>query len=80
MKSLIVYTYFSSPSSDYNLDFFVKKELSYKDNIDYIIVINGYNYSDCIKFPELTNLTIIKRKNIGYDFGGHTAAVESIIK
>jgi len=56
MKSLIVYTYFSSPSSDYNLDFFVKKELSYKDNIDYIIVINGYNYSDCIKFPELTNL------------------------
>ena len=54
MKSLVVYTYFSSPSSDYNLDFFVRKELSYKDNIDYII-----------KFPELNNLTIIKRENIG---------------
>ena len=80
MKSLIVYTYFSSPSSDYNLDFFVKKELSYKDNIDYIIVINGYNYSDNIKFPELNNLTIIKRENIGYDFGGHNAALESIKK
>ena len=80
MKSLIVYTYFSSPSSDYNLDFFVKKELSYKDNIDYIIVINGYNYSDSIKFPELNNLTIIKRENIGYDFGGHNAALESIKK
>jgi hypothetical protein len=80
MKSLIVYTYFSSSSSDYNLDFFVKKELSYKDNIDYIIVINGYNYSDHIKFPELTNLTIIKRENIGYDFGGHNAALESIKK
>ena len=80
MKSLIVYTYFSSPSSDYNLDFFVKKELSYKDNIDYIIVINGYNYSDNIKFPELNNLTVIKRENIGYDFGGHNAALESIKK
>ena len=33
MKSVIIYTYFSSQSSDYNLDFFVKKELSYKDNI-----------------------------------------------
>ena len=44
MKSVIIYTYYMSPSSDYNLSFFVKKELSYKPNIDYIIVINGHNY------------------------------------
>jgi DNA-binding NarL/FixJ family response regulator len=45
MKSVIIYTYFSSPSSDYNLEFFIKKEVSYKDNIDYIIELihkNGY--------------------------------------
>ena len=36
MKSVIIYTYFASPSSDYNLNFFVNKELSYKNNIDYI--------------------------------------------
>ena len=75
MKSLVIYTYFSSPSSDYNLDFFVKRELSYKDNIDYIIVINGHNYNRSIQFPNLPNLTILTRENVGYDFGGHNHAL-----
>ena len=78
MKSVIIYTYFSSQSSDYNLDFFVKKELSYKDNIDYIIVINNYVYNESIKFPNLDNLKILKRENIGYDTGGHNCALEYI--
>ena len=50
MKSVIIYTYFSSPSSDYNLHFYVNKELNYKNNIDYIIVINGNAYNEKIKF------------------------------
>jgi len=78
MKSVIIYTYFQSQSSDYNLDFFVKKELSYKDNIDYIIVINGNVYNENIQFPTLDNLTILNRDNIGYDFGGHNYALEYI--
>ncbi len=78
MKSVIIYTYFSSTSSDYNLDFFVKKELSYKDNIDYIIVINGHVYNQSINFPILDNLVVLKRDNIGYDFGGHNHALEYI--
>ena len=80
MKSVIIYTYFSSPSSDYNLYFFIKKELSYNENIDYIIVINGYVYNEKIKFPNLDNVTILKRENIGYDFGGHNYALEYIDK
>ena len=80
MKSVIIYTYYMSNSSDYNLSFFITKELSYKDNIDYIIVINGYNYSENINFPILDNLTIIKRDNIGFDFGGHNSALEYIKK
>jgi hypothetical protein len=79
MKSVIIYTYFPSSSSDYNLAFFSKKELSYKDNIDYIIVINGHAYDEeKIRIPDLDNLTIIKRENIGYDFGGHNCALEYI--
>ena len=31
MKSVIIYTYFSSPSSDYNLHFYVNKEFNYKN-------------------------------------------------
>ena len=78
MNSLIIYTYFSTSESDYNLEFFVKKELSYKDNIDYIIVINGLKYNKTIQFPNLPNLTILKRENIGYDFGGHKYALDYI--
>lgn len=80
MKSVIIYTYFSSPSSDYNLNFFVKKELSYKPGIDYIIVINGYEHPSYIQFPTLDNLTILKRENKGFDFGGHNHALEYIQK
>lgn len=78
MKSVIIYTFFSSPSSTYNLDFFVKKEVSYKDNIDYIFVINGHNYDERITIPTLDNVTILRRENSGYDFGGHHAALEYI--
>ena len=67
MKSVIIYTYYKLSSSDYNLNFFVKKELSYKNNIDYIIVINGFKYDSNIIFPILDNITIIKRENIGQD-------------
>jgi hypothetical protein len=80
MSSVIIYTYFSTQSSDYNLIYFVNKELSYKDNIDYIIVINGYNYHETIQFPNLPNLTILKRENVGYDFGGHNHALKYIEK
>lgn len=80
MSSVIIYTYFSSHPANYNLSYFVKKELSYKDNIDYIIVINGYNYDETIQFPNLPNLTILKRENVGYDFGGHNHALEYIEK
>lgn len=78
MKSVIIYTYYNSIQSNINLAFFVKNELTYKNNIDYIIVINGYNYPKTIIFPNLDNLTIIKRENIGFDFGGHNSALNHI--
>ena len=64
-----------SPSSDYNLSFFVKKELTYKENIDYIVVINGHKHAEDIVFPKISNLKIIKRDNKGFDFGGHGRAL-----
>ena len=42
MKSVIIYTYYNSPSSNYNLAFFLKREVVYRDNIDYIFVVNGF--------------------------------------
>ena len=76
MKTLIVYVYFMSPSSDYNLSFFSKIELTYKPDIDYIIVINGHRCS--VNLPIRENVTVLKRDNIGFDFGGHAHALEHI--
>ncbi len=72
-RIVIIYTYYKSPSADYNLKFFNDFGITYQKNIDFILVINGY---DCnIKLKELPNLFIIKRQNLGYDFGGHSAAL-----
>lgn len=80
MKSVVIYTYFNSEVANFNLSFFIEKEVSYKDNIDYIIVINGFNLDNSIILPKLNNLYIIRRPNIGYDFGGHAKALEFIDK
>jgi hypothetical protein len=74
---VVIYTYFSSPSSDYNLAFFVKKELRLRDDMDYIVVINGF-FS--IRLPALENLTVLRRPNSGYDFGGHACALQHLEK
>jgi len=78
VKSVIIYAYFMSPSSDYNLDFFIKKELKYRKDIDYIVIINGYEKNKNLCFPSLENLKVIERENIGYDFGAHNCALEYI--
>jgi len=78
MKSVIIYTYFFSESSNYNLRFFVKNEIMYRENIDYILVINGFYCDENIHIPVLSNLTIIRRENVGYDFGGHKSALDHI--
>ena len=64
MKSVIIYTYYQSHVANYNLDFFIKRELSYKPNIDYMIIINGFNCP--LRIPKLDNLTVLKRENIGF--------------
>ena len=73
-KIVVIYAYFKSPVADYNLTFFSRRELTYKENIDYVIVING-RICD-ILFPRIANLTILKRENVGYDFGGHNEAIK----
>jgi hypothetical protein len=75
-KSLVIYTYFSSPSSDYNLEFYSKMAITNEANIDFIIVING-NICN-VNLPQLPNLKVIYRDNIGFDFGGHKAALDSL--
>jgi hypothetical protein len=50
----------------------------FRENIDYILVINGFYCDESIQIPGLPNLTVIRRENEGYDFGGHKAALDHI--
>jgi hypothetical protein len=56
-------------------------EVKYREDINYIIVINGNNCpSEIINrntdYP--SNVTILRRDNVGYDFGGHYSAIKYI--
>jgi len=77
-KIVVIYTFFKSDVAEYNLNFFVKKELTYKKNIDYVLVINGYSCN--VTLPDITNLTVLKRENKGFDFGGHAHALNHLEK
>jgi hypothetical protein len=75
-KIVIIYSYFETPISIYNLKYFVKAEISLKDNIDYVIVINGDKCS--VALPEIKNLKVIKRVNHRYDFSAYSDALKNI--
>lgn len=76
MKIFISYVYFKSPSSDYNFKYFIENEIKNRLDVFYSIVVNGHKCSHVI--PNLPNVNVIYRDNIGYDFGGHKASLQSI--
>jgi lipopolysaccharide biosynthesis protein len=75
-RALVIYTYFASPSSDYNLDFYSKTAITEHPSIDFIVVVNGHTCN--VALPKLPNLKVIYRDNVGFDFGGHKAALDSL--
>ena len=80
-KSLITYSYFQTERAEYNLDFFSKKAILESEDLDYIIVVNGNHYNDDRLFSDLrrySNVTILERENVGYDFGAHKHALDSV--
>lgn len=58
-----------------NLLYFLENGLL--DNIDYYFIINGKH---TIEFPIQTNIKIIERENVGFDFGAYSYAITNIIK
>lgn len=48
-----------------------------QNNIDYYIIINGVS---TIEIPELSNIQVFRRENIGYDFGAYSYALDRVTK
>jgi hypothetical protein len=62
---LVIYT---TVNVDENLQFFLKKGYLADDDIHYVFVFNNENIVLDDDFPT-KNCTVVKRKNVGYDFG-----------
>jgi len=58
-----------------NFRYFLKHGL--QNNIDYYIIING---ASTVEIPELSNVQVFRRDNIGYDFGAYSYAVDRVTK
>jgi hypothetical protein len=73
-RTTVIYAYYEK-NSDYanNLRFFLKTGL--RGHIDFIFVING---ACTVALPEQSNVRIIRRDNIGYDFGAYGAGIGAI--
>lgn len=74
MKTVVSYAYFETNRSMYNFDFFVQTGVTNDPNILFIFVINGHNCA--VQLPTYDNCVILKRDNIGFDFGAHRASID----
>jgi len=78
MTTIISYVFYETKESLYNMEYFLKHGILNQPNLIFIIVINGHKCSIEKKIPAYNNVKIIKRENMGYDFGGHRASIDYI--
>jgi hypothetical protein len=71
---VILYAYYEK-NNEYKFNFRYFLENAIMDNIDYYLIINGI----CtIQIPNKPNIKVLFRKNLGFDFGAYSYAVEQI--
>jgi len=75
-RTVCLYAYYEK-NSHYrdNLAFFLRHGLL--PDMDYVFVVNG---SCTLDFPNARNVRVIYRDNVGFDFGGHSAALSSLTR
>lgn len=70
---VVIYSYVKRPTSSFNLKYFVT---NLRANIDYVFVLNGFECD--VDIPRVSNVTILARENVGFDFASHTVALNFI--
>jgi hypothetical protein len=61
----------------FNLDFFAQVGIIDDPNLLFIIVVNGYTCS--IELPNYENCIVLRRDNVGFDFGAHRASIDYLM-
>jgi hypothetical protein len=74
----VLYSYFENDNSKQNLNFFIKKGITHNKDISFIFIISGPQCT--VEIPDQDNITILSKKNVGYDFGNWKYGLDSINK
>lgn len=77
-KVLICYAYYESLSSAACLSFFCRHGVFADDDRDYVFCINGENCSVKGDIPSYSNVSVLTRPNLGYDFGAWGSILDSV--
>jgi hypothetical protein len=77
MKTVVSYAYYETNRTMYNLDFFAQVAIVDVPNMLFIIVVNGHKCS--IELPNYDNCIVIKRDNVGFDFGAHRESIDYLL-
>ena len=68
----VLYSYRESPPAAKNLRFFIAQAVDQSPDVAYLFVINGHECS--VPLPNYSNVRVLKRDNVGHDFGGWSDA------
>jgi len=74
----VFYSYFETPNSIRNLQFFIKNGISTSEDVLFVIVINNHKCS--VEIPSQDNVKVVLRDNLGHDFGSWKDGLESVDK
>ena len=72
---LLLYSFYETKNSINNLKFFIKNGIIDSNDIFYIFIVNG---KSSVVFPQNTNIKVLYRDNIGYDFAAWSYGLKSI--
>jgi hypothetical protein len=76
-KYVCLYAYYEKNDVYKNNLMYFLKNGGILDNVDYYIIING---SSTVEIPKRDNIIVVRRDNIGYDFGAWSHIIENYIK
>ena len=72
LQYIILYSYTESPPAAENLRFFIARAVDQSPDVAYLFIINGFECS--VQLPNYSNVRVLKRDNVGRDFGGWSYA------
>jgi hypothetical protein len=76
MRYLVIYSYYETYYGTSNLSFFMQQGVKNDPNIHYVIVVSS---PDCsVPILPFNNITVVRRENFGYDFGGWGAGLKAV--